>query len=306
MKKREKKIILKLILVLLIIILGYFSGLNKNENINNINTENNISENVNKESNINGKSFEIHFIDVGQGDCILIKNNNEYALIDAGNNEYGDIVVKYLKNQNIENLKYIFATHGDSDHIGGLDVVINELDFDKIFYPKQVKTTQTFIEFAQAIKNKNKQIDEPVIDNVMYLGEDAKITILSPEKKEYEESNNYSIVLKLDYYNNSFIFMGDAERDIENYLLNKNIDLKCDLIKLGHHGSNSSSTYNFIKKVNPEYAVITVGLNNEYNHPSQKVLNRLNNLDIDIYRTDESGNIIVKSDGTNISIEKER
>ena len=141
---------------------------------------------------------------------------------------------------------------------------------------------------------------------MIYLGENVKITILSPEEKEYEKSNNYSIVLRLDYYNNSFLFMGDAELDIENYLLDNNSNIQCDLIKIGHHGSNSSTSNNFIKKVSPKYAVISVGKDNDYNHPDKKVLDRLNRYNIEIIRTDLNGNIIVTSDGSNITIQKER
>lgn len=309
MKKREKKILFKLIVFCLILIISYIIGLKETQNINNEqnNQEQVLNENLNEnESNENQEKLQIHFIDVGQGDCTLIKYNNETMLIDAGNNEYGDLVVDYLKKQNINYLNYIVGTHGDADHIGGLDVVINNFDFDKIYYPKQVKTTKTFTDFAKAIKNKNKQIDTPIIGDNIFLGEDVKITILSPEQKEYEDSNNYSIVLRLEYHNNSFLFMGDAELDIENYLLKNNSNIKCDLIKVGHHGSNSSTSNNFIKKVNPKYAVISVGKDNEYNHPAKKVLDRLERYNIKIIRTDISGNIIVNSDGNNISIEKER
>lgn len=305
MKKREKKILFKLIVFCLILIISYIIGLKETQNINN--EQNNQEQVLNEnESNENEEKLQIHFIDVGQGDCTLIKYNNKTMLIDAGNNEYGDLVVDYLKKQKIDYLNYIVGTHGDADHIGGLDVVIDNFDFDKIYYPKQVKTTKTFTDFAKAIKNKNKQIDTPIIGDNIFLGEKVKITILSPEQKEYEDSNNYSIVLRLEYHNNSFLFMGDAELDIENYLLKNNSNIKCDLIKVGHHGSNSSTSNNFIKKVNPKYAVISVGKDNEYNHPAQKVLDRLDRYDIQIIRTDESGNVIVTSDGNNISINKER
>ena len=194
-------------------------------------------------------------------------------------------------------------THTKRDHIGSLDSVINTFDIGKVYMPKVTTTTKTFEDVVDAIKNKGLKITTFIAGTSFKLGE-AICTIIAPNSGTYKDLNNYSIVLKLTYKNNSFLFTGDAEGVSEQEMLSKGYDLKADVLKVGHHGSANSSTESFIKKVNPKYAVISVGKGNEYGHPAKSTLDRLSAFKIQIYRTDLSGTITATSDGTTIKFDK--
>lgn len=269
---------------------------------------NNQQKNENKESQVteeknNGTivtdNLEVHFIDVGQADSILIKTGSNSMLIDAGNNDDSNLVVDYIKSQGISNLDYVIGTHPHEDHIGGLDVVIDSFKISKVLMPKQKSTTKTFEDVLTSIQNKGLKVTTPKVGDTYNLGE-AKWTILAPNQEQYNETNNSSIVIKLEYGNNSFVFTGDAEEISELEMLQTG-NLKSDVLKLGHHGSSSSTSDNFFDEVNPKYAVISVGLDNSYGHPHKEVIDMLNNKNIDILRTDELGTIIFTSDGNNIN-----
>lgn len=245
-------------------------------------------------------ALSVHYIDVGQGDSILIGQNHHYMLIDAGENDQGEVVLKYLKSQGVDSLEYVVGTHPHSDHIGGLDDVIEKFIVDNIILPKVVHNTKTYKDVLTAVSKKGLKITPPISGKEFLLG-DAKITILAPNSSEYDEINDYSVVLKVEYGNNSFLFTGDAEKTSENEMLQiYGSKLKCDVLKVGHHGSTTSSTEDFILAVNPKFAVIQVGLNNDYNHPHNEILDRLS--DVKIFRTDIIGSIIAVSDGNNIDI----
>lgn len=266
-------------------------------------TEDTSSENSADDNEVLG-NLEVHFIDVGQADSILIKTpTGESMLIDAGNNADSDLVYSYLKAQNIEKLNVVIGTHPHEDHIGSLDTVINNFDVEKVYMPKVSHTTKTFEDVLLAIKNKGLKITTPIPGDTFNLGQ-AKCTILAPNSSTYEELNNYSVVLKLEYGNTSFLFTGDAEDISEKEILNKGYDVKADLLKVGHHGSSTSTTESFLKAVSPKYAVISVGKDNKYGHPDNVVLERLVNANIQVYRTDEVGTIIATSDGKNITLDK--
>lgn len=244
--------------------------------------------------------LKVHYIDVGQADSILIQQNGKNMLIDAGNNADGDLVVDYLKKQGVSKLDYVIATHPHEDHIGGLDNVINTFNIGKIYMPQVNSTTQTYKDVITAITNKGLKITIPVAGDNISLG-DAVATILAPNGTDYIDTNNYSIALKLKFGNNSFIFMGDAEDISEGEILEKQLDISADVLKVGHHGSSSSTTEEFLNAVNPKYAVISVGEGNSYGHPHKSVMDRLKSKGTKVYRTDESGTIVATSDGENIT-----
>jgi len=244
--------------------------------------------------------LKVHFIDVGQADSILIQQGNKSMLIDAGNNGDSETVKNYISNQGITKLDYVIGTHPHEDHLGGLDYVINSFEIGNIYMPKVTSTTKTFKDVVSAIQNKGMQITTPVPGDSFKLGQ-ADCKILAPNSSSYEDVNNYSIVIKVTFGNNSFMFTGDAEAISETEMINKGFDLKADVLKVGHHGSSSSTSDEFLKKVNPKYSVISVGKDNDYGHPHKETMDKLKDSGITVYRTDESGTIICTSDGNNIS-----
>lgn len=319
MKRKTKNNIYKLIIIVVIIIGAIFSKdyLNYDKNdeaTNNLNSKSSVTTSEeNPLINVDG-NLQIHFIDVGQADSILIKQDNNYMLIDGGNNEDGDMLVKYLKEQGVEKLDYIIATHPHEDHIGGLDDVLNEFDTDLVLMPDKITTTKTFEDFLLAIKNrqdvKNKNGENVTLKKVPKLEEkynlgNASFVIYAPNSSSYDELNNYSIVIKLSFGNNTFLFTGDAEKLSEKEMLDKNYDLKADVLKIGHHGSSTSTSDEFLEAVSPKYAVLSVGEDNSYNLPKKTVMDKFKNNNIPVYRTDEQGTIILNSDGTNITFNKE-
>lgn len=241
----------------------------------------------------------VHFVDVGQADCILIKfPGGESMLIDAGNNSDGDKVCKYIENQGVEKIDYLVLTHPHADHIGGMDDVLRNFEIGSIYMPRATANTATYEDVLHQIKEKKMKISAAKEGVIICEGE-VKAEILSPCRDYYEELNDYSVVIRITYGDNSFLFTGDAEALVERDLLEK-YNLKTDVLKVGHHGSNTSSTLDFIKSVNPQIAVISVGKDNDYGHPSGKVIKRLEKNGATIYRTDKCGDIILYSDGRNV------
>ena len=244
--------------------------------------------------------LKIHFIDVGQADSILIQQGNASMLIDAGNNPDSSLIKNYITEQGITKLDFVVGTHPHEDHIGGLDYVINSFKIGKIYMPKATSNTITFQDVVSAIKAKGMKPTVPTVEETFKVG-DATVTILAPNSSSYEDINNTSIVIRLTYGNNSFMLNGDAEDVSENEMLEKGLNVKADLIKIGHHGSNSSTGQNFLNQVNPKYAVVSVGKGNSYGHPTHGTMDKLKAKGIKVYRTDENGTIVVTSDGENIT-----
>lgn len=272
------------------------------------NVEENALENVEKNeqknevTNIDGNLI-IDYIDVGQGDSILIRQGEHAMLIDGGTSECKDDLLEYLKSKNITKFDYIIGTHPHEDHIGSLDDVVNAFDFDTILFPDVSSakvTTKTFENLVLAVANKNMKFTTPISGKEYSLGE-AKFNILAPSSSNYQSLNNYSIVIKLNYGENSFMFTGDAETLSETEILNSYYDLHADVLKLGHHGSTTSSSKKFLNAVSPKYAVISVGKDNVYNHPTKTTMDKMIELNIPVYRTDELGTIECISDGKNIT-----
>lgn len=248
--------------------------------------------------------LKVHFLDVGQGDSILITTGSDAMLIDVSDRDSGSVVVNYLKKQGVERLKYLILTHPHADHIGGAAEVINAFEIEKIIMPKAEHTTKTFENLLVTIRSKGMKITTPVPGDEYELGS-SRFKILAPNSSNYESLNDYSVVIRLTFGNTAFLFTGDAESTSESQILSKNFEVKSDVLKVGHHGSASSTSERFLKSVSPKYAVISVGRGNSYGHPTQEVLERLNSYGVKIYRTDEEGIIVATSDGTNITFDKE-
>lgn len=248
---------------------------------------------------VSGK-LKVHFINVGQGDSILVQQGNQSMLVDAGPNAESSVVKNYISTQGITHLDYVIGTHPHEDHIGGLDYVINAFSIGKIYMPKASTNTKTYEDVLTAIKNKGMKITTPVPGDSFKVG-DATVTILAPNASSYDDLNNYSIVLKVTYGNTSFLLEGDAQSLSESQMISKGFDLKADILKIGHHGSSSSTSDPFLNAVNPKYAAISVGAGNSYGHPTEQTMNRLQGKGISVYRTDECGTIIATSDGSSIS-----
>ena len=250
------------------------------------------------------EDLKVHFLDVGQGDSIFIElPTNETILIDASIKDASNKIINYLREENVSKIDYVFATHPHSDHIGGMSAVIKAFDIGQIYMPKAVTTTKTYENLLLTIKDKNLKIKTAKAGNTIIDTDDLKLVVLAPNQDSYESLNNYSIVLKLTYKEKSFLFMGDAETLSEKEITG---DVQADVLKVGHHGSRTSTSQAFLNKVNPSYAVISVGLNNDYKHPHQEVIDRLEKKNIKIYITDQNGDIIFTTDGYNIDVKVEK
>lgn len=248
-------------------------------------------------------SITLNFLSVGQADSIFIQTGETNMLIDAGNNDDSDFIVNYLKSKNVTKLDYVIGTHAHEDHIGGLDAVINNFDISTFIMPKSSVSTKTYEDVLTAVSKKNLKITKPVPGTKYTIGK-GEFTIFAPNSETYDSLNNYSVVVKIKFGSNTFLLDGDAESLSENEMIKKGFDLKADLLKLGHHGSTSSTAQNFLNLVKPKYAVISVGKGNVYGHPAAATLTKLKNIGAEVFRTDNDGNIVVTSDGTNIKIEK--
>lgn len=262
------------------------------------NDEITIEKEENKKTDSNNTDVvKVEYIDVGQADAILIENDKKYMLIDAGNNEDGDLLVNYFKDKNITDFEYVVATHPHEDHIGGMDNIIKNFNIKNYYMPDCYTTTKTFEELLDALEEKNLSFETPDIDSEFVLGDALfKVLYTGTDKRDL---NNTSIVLRMTYKDVSFMFTGDATNTTEKKILAK--DLQSDVLKVGHHGSQYSTSDEFLDKVNPKYAIISVGTGNVYDHPKDITLNKLKG--IEVHRTDKEGTIRVISDGKNIDIE---
>lgn len=270
------------------------------ENVQSVNNNATKSEDIIK----NNENLVIDFIDVGQGDSILIRQGEHAMLIDGGTSKCKDDLLSFLQNEKIEKFEYIIGTHPHEDHIGSLDDVVNSYDFDTFLFPKVTTNTKTFENLVTAVSNKGKKFTTPLTGNKYKLGE-AEFEILAPSSDSYQSLNNYSIVIKMTYGNNSFLFTGDAETLSEIEILNSYDTIKADVLKVGHHGSTTSTSMKFLNAVSPKYAVISVGKDNSYNHPTKTTMDKLSDLKIPVYRTDEQGTIECISNGVDITFNVE-
>ena len=299
---RRRKISTKRILsgIITVIILGIAGILGTNEEV--INTISNVDKQTNSQNEqhiefVAQEDLLIDFMDVGQADSILVRNQDKIMLIDAGTNEAGKTVVNYLKNLGITKIDYLVGTHPHEDHIGGLDNVINNFDIGQIYMPKIETTTKTFEDVLEAIENKNLTVTAPNKGDKIELGQ-AVGEFMTEPILDKDNLNVSSLVLRLEFGNTSYLFMGDAEEENEETI----IWPKTDVLKVGHHGSSTSSSKSFLEQVQPKYAIIMAGKDNSYGLPTQETIDKLHNIGSEIYRTDEDGTIQMTSDGNTIEI----
>lgn len=247
--------------------------------------------------------MQLHVIDVGQGDSTLIMSKDGIVLVDAGPGSAEDSLVEYLKDVGITTIDYAIFTHPDEDHIGGADVVINNFEVKNVIMPNATKTTKTFEKMIEAIEQSNANVIEATSGASYTLG-DIAFRILAPNKASYSATNNYSVVVKLTYGNNTFMLTGDAESESESEILAKYpaSELRADFLKVGHHGSSTSTSTAFLTAVSPSIASISCGEDNKYNHPHRETIEKLQGANIKVYRTDLLSTIVFVCDGNTISV----
>ena len=298
--RRNTKIKKAFATALALIIVGVAGILGTNEDL--MNTVSNMGELANNSNKqkvefVAQEDLLIDFIDVGQADSILIRNEDKTMLIDAGTNEAGEMVVTYLQNLGINKIDYLIGTHPHEDHIGGLDDVINHFNIGQIYMPKIETTTKTFEDVLDAIENKNLTVTSPNKGDKIEIGQ-AVGTFMTEPILDKDNLNLSSLVVRLEFGNNSFLFMGDAEKENEETIN----WAKTDVLKVGHHGSNTSTSESFLNQVKPQCSIIMVGKDNSYNLPTQETIDKLNTIGSEIYRTDENGTIQIISDGNTIEV----
>ena len=298
-KRKNKYTIIILVLILLISgVITYFQNSEKTENEGE--TEHNWAQDFadagilpGQTESHSGTGLTVEFIDVGQGDCALIRCDGKNMLIDCGEREYYQVVKNYLKNSGISRLDIVVATHPHTDHIGGMYMLIEDFDIGTFIMPKisksNIPTTKTYLNMISSLKEKSISPDYAVVGKTYNLS-GAEIEILGPVNNS-DELNDMSVVCMLTYGKSKFLFTGDAETPAESAMINNGADLKCNVLKVGHPGSTTSSGERFLKKADPDVAVISVGEGNDYDHPHTKILDRLLKRDVTIYRTDEDGTL---------------
>ena len=308
-RKKKNSIAYAITAIIVIVVILLFGNKLSMDNIETMFS--NISENVVAQESpdintnvVEGQDVVVKFFDVGQADSILVQSAGVNMLIDAGTNNMGNTVVQNLKDLGITKIDYLVGTHPHEDHIGGMDDVINNFEIGTIYMPKVQTNTKTFEDVLDAISNKGLTITTPEVGYVFEVG-NTKCEVMCAGTGTTEENSNLnlsSIVIRMVYGEESFLFMGDAEEKNES----SRQWPQATVLKVGHHGSDTSSSESFLNQVKPEISVISVGINNTYGHPKKTTLDKLNALGTSIYRTDQNGTITITCDGTNCVVTTEK
>lgn len=254
-----------------------------------------------------GESLIIHYIDVGQADCILLENEGKFMLIDGGNREDSQLVVSYLEQQGVQELEAVVCTHAHEDHVGGLPSVLAVYPTATVYAPTKTYSSNIFDKFVYYTDQQGLEITIPQPGDSFTLGS-VNLTVLGPVKS-YPDPNNTSIVIMAEFGSTRFLFTGDMEKEAENDMLDywgEQYNWNCDVLKSGHHGSSTSSSYRLIYETDPEYIVISVGKDNSYGHPHRETVALYKDAGIPAFRTDELGHVIVTSDGSTVSMTWEK
>lgn len=246
-----------------------------------------------------GDEIRVHFVDVGQGDAILIQSEDNAVLIDAGPAVAGPGLAGYLEHFGVTVLDFVVATHPHADHIGGMPPVLDRFEVRELWVPDVTHDTATFERFLDAAERNDLEISTVAAGDILSAGL-IQMTVVAPNRSGYASLNDYSIVLHMRHGATSFLFTGDAEAISENEMVASGFDLRADVLNVGHHGSRTSSTDAFLDAVQPFAAVIQLAAGNQFGHPHQDVLNRLAARDIMVLRTDELGTIVMSTDGVDI------
>lgn len=248
-------------------------------------------------------AFAVHFIDVGQADAALVVCEGARMLIDGGNAEDSNLIAAYLKKQEISHLDYVIGTHAHEDHVGGLSGALSVCTAGAVYAPESEADTRAYRNFKEKTEEQGLKMQHPAPGDRLQLG-GADVLFLGPVTEDADDLNNTSIMLKITYGETSFLFTGDAEREEEQAVLDTGMDISATVLKVGHHGSSTSTSYPFLRAVMPEYAVISVGRGNDYGHPHEETRSRLRDADVTVYRTDELGDIVMTSDGKTVALVK--
>ena len=244
--------------------------------------------------------FEMHFIDVGQALSVLVECDGQYMLYDGGNVDDGSLVVSYLQSQGVEQLEYVFCSHAHEDHVGGLAAALAYFPAYHVYSPVTEASTKCFKDFVKYTQQQGLQVEVPAVGTTWPLG-GATVTMVGPVA-QYSDTNDTSIVLRIEYGSTSFLLTGDMEKTAETDLVNSGVNLRADVLQVGHHGSSTSTGYLFLNSVLPEMAVISCGVNIKYGHPHEETLSILRDAGVDVYRTDLQGTITIGSDGQNYTV----
>ena len=245
-------------------------------------------------------NMTVHFLDVGQGLSILAQSDDQTLIYDGGDSDKSSFVVAYLKEQGVTDIEYLISSHYDSDHVNGLIGCLNAFDVENVICSDYVHDSDTYQSFISTAQSKGLELQHPAVGTAFTFGT-GSFEILAPSEIDQNDSNNNSVAIKLTNGDNSFIFTGDAESSSESAMCASGINLDCDVLVPGHHGSATATSWEFLESTVPEYAVISCGTDNQYGHPDKDTMDKLQSMDIQVFRTDKQGTITVTSDGTNLT-----